>query len=98
LILSLLQIHPPPPLFPYPTLFRSLGFAAVILTARISMHMLAQPRVWPTFLLAQLGLFLMLFTRFWQRAAETSLSLQNPIPSPALDRKSTRLNSSHRTI
>jgi hypothetical protein len=59
-----------------------LGFAAVILTARISMHMLAQPRVWPTFLLAQLGLFLMLFTRFWQRGAETSLALQNPIQSP----------------
>ncbi|HWY99755.1 MAG TPA: hypothetical protein VNX17_01670 [Edaphobacter sp.] len=61
-----------------------LGFAAVILTARISMHMLAQPRVWPTFLLAQLGLFLMLLTRFWQRGAETSLALQNPIPSPSL--------------
>jgi hypothetical protein len=59
-----------------------LGFAAVILTARISMHMLAQPRVWPTFFLAQLGLFLMLLTRFWQRGAETSLALQNPIPSP----------------
>ena len=61
-----------------------LGFAAVILTARIAMHMLAQPRVWPTFLLAQLGLFLMLLTRFWQRGAETSLALQNPIPSPSL--------------
>ncbi len=48
------------------------------------MHMLAQPRVWPTFLLAQLGLFLMLFTRFWQRGAETSLALQNPIPTPSL--------------
>jgi hypothetical protein len=57
-----------------------LGFAAVILTARTSMHMLAQPRVWPMFLLAQLGLFLMLFTRFWQRGVETSLALQNPIP------------------
>jgi hypothetical protein len=43
------------------------------------MHMLAQPRVWPTFLLAQLGLFLMLFTRFWQRGVETSLALQNPM-------------------
>jgi hypothetical protein len=61
-----------------------LGLAAVILTARISMHMLAQPRVWPTFLLAQFGLFVMLFTRFWQRGAETSLALQNPIPSPSL--------------
>jgi hypothetical protein len=56
-----------------------LGASAVILPARISMHMLAQPRVWPTFLLAQLGLFLMLFTRFWQRGVETSLALQNPI-------------------
>ena len=60
-----------------------LGAAAVILTARISMHMLAQPRVWPTFLLAQLGLFLLLLTRFWQRGAETSLALQNPIITPA---------------
>jgi hypothetical protein len=69
------------PIFLFLTL---LGFTAVILTARISMHMLAQPRVWPTFLLAQLGLFVMLFTRFWQRGAETSLALQNPIPSSAL--------------
>jgi hypothetical protein len=60
-----------------------LGAAAVILTARISIHMLAQPRVWPTFLLAQLGLFLLLLTRFWQRGAETSLALQNPIFTPS---------------
>ena len=68
------------PIFLFLTL---LGFTAVVLTARASMHMLAQPRVWPTFLLAQLGLFLMLFTRFWQRGAETSLILQNPISSPS---------------
>jgi hypothetical protein len=62
-----------------------VGAAAVILTARTGMHMLAQPRVWPAFLLAQLGLFLMLFTRFWQRASETSLALQYPIfPAPQL--------------
>src|SRR6202042_1921049 len=61
-----------------------LGIAAVVLTARVSMHMLAQPRVWPTFLLAQLGLFLMLLTRFWQRGAETSLALQNPIANSGL--------------
>lgn len=60
-----------------------LGASAVILTARASMHMLAQPRVWPTFLFAQLGLFLLLFTRFWQRGAETSLALQNPIFTPS---------------
>jgi len=69
------------PIFLFLTL---LGFAAVVLTARTSMHMLAQPRVWPTFLLAQLGLFLMLFTRFWQRGVETSLAVQNPIASPSL--------------
>ncbi|MGD0445420.1 MAG: hypothetical protein ABSA39_15905 [Edaphobacter sp.] len=61
-----------------------LGASAVILTARTSMHMLAQPRVWPGFLLAQLGLFLMLLTRFWQRGVETSLALQNPIVDPNL--------------
>jgi hypothetical protein len=59
-----------------------LGAAAVVFTARIAMHMLAQPRVWPLFLLAQSGLFVMLFTRFWQRGAETSLSLQHPIIDP----------------
>lgn len=58
------------------------GLSAVILTARIAMHSLAQPRVWPLFLLAQCGLFLMLFTRFWQRAAETTLALNYPIPQP----------------
>ncbi len=68
------------PIFLFLTL---LGAAAVILTARISMHMLAQPRVWPTFLLAQLGLFLLLLTRFWQRGSETSLALQNPIFTPS---------------
>jgi hypothetical protein len=60
-----------------------LGASAVILTARASMHMLAQPRVWPTFLLAQFGLIAFLFTRFWQRGAETSLALQNPIFTPS---------------
>ena len=32
-----------------------LGAVAVFLTGRIAMHMLAQPRVWPMFLLAQIG-------------------------------------------
>jgi hypothetical protein len=62
-----------------------LGLAAVALTARAAMHSLAQPRMWPLFLLAQVGLFLMLLTRFWQRGAETILVLNNPIPLlPAL--------------
>jgi hypothetical protein len=68
------------PIFLFLTL---LGAGSVVLTARISMHMLAQPRVWPTFLLAQLGLFLLLLTRFWQRGVETSLALQYPIATPS---------------
>jgi hypothetical protein len=61
-----------------------LGLSAVVITARIAMHSLAQPRVWPLFLLAQIGLFLMLLTRFWQRGAETVLALDNPLAAPAL--------------
>ena len=57
-----------------------LGAAAMLLSARTVVHMLAQPRVWPMFLMAQAGLFLMLFARFWQRGAEVSLVQQNPIP------------------
>jgi hypothetical protein len=56
-----------------------LGAAAAFFFTRTAIHMLAQPRVWPMFLLAQLGLFLMLFTRFWQRGVEASLVLQHPI-------------------
>ncbi|HZL25406.1 MAG TPA: hypothetical protein VFC39_02625 [Acidobacteriaceae bacterium] len=55
------------------------GLSAVFVTARMAMHSLAQPRVWPMFLLAQVGLFLMLLTRFWQRGAETALALDSPI-------------------
>jgi hypothetical protein len=60
-------------------LLAALGSLAAFFTGRTAMHMLAQPRVWPMFLVAQLGLFLLLFTRFWQRGAEASLVLQHPI-------------------
>ena len=50
-----------------------LGGAAAYFLGFSALRHLGQPRAWPTFLLAQLGLFLMLFTRFWQRAAETIL-------------------------
>jgi hypothetical protein len=67
-----------------------LGWAAFFFPARIAVHTLAQPRVWPSFLLEQLGLFLMLATRFWQRGAETILADDNPLPMPpvaaAIDR------------
>ena len=59
-----------------------IGLTAGNVSARIAMHSLAKPRVWPMFVLAQLGLFLMLFTRFWQRGAETVLVLDNPIQVP----------------
>jgi hypothetical protein len=62
-----------------------LGVAVVAFTGRIAAHTLAQPRVWPQFLLAQAGLFLMLLTRFWQRGAETILAADNPIPHPQPD-------------
>jgi hypothetical protein len=55
------------------------GSAIVFFTSRMAMHMLAQSRVWPMFLVAQLGVFAMLFIRFWQRGAESSLVLQHPI-------------------
>jgi hypothetical protein len=35
------------------------------------------------FFIAQIGIFAMIFTRFWQRGAETSLVLQNPIEPEA---------------
>jgi len=55
------------------------GMSAVMVTARMAMHSLAQPRVWPMFLLAQAGLFLMLLTRFWQRGAETVLGMDSVV-------------------
>ena len=61
----------------------ALGLAAFFLLGRIAVHMLAQPRVWPMFLLAQAGLFLLLATRFWQRGAEMTLACDNPLPPPA---------------
>lgn len=62
-----------------------LGLAAVFLTGRIAIHMLAQPRVWPMFLLAQAGLFLLLASRNWQRGAECTLVHDNPLLLPRSD-------------
>jgi hypothetical protein len=59
-----------------------LGFVALALTVRVAAHTLAQPRVWPAFLLLQAGLFATLATRLWQRGAETILAEDFPIPVP----------------
>jgi hypothetical protein len=61
-----------------------LGLVAVLATSALAVRMLAEPRVWPMFLLAQAGLFAMLMTRFWQRGAETILVADNPLPAPEL--------------
>jgi hypothetical protein len=61
-----------------------VGLGSVFFTARGAMHSLAQPRVLPIFLLAQIGLFLSLLTRFWQRGAETILALDNPLQVEAV--------------
>jgi hypothetical protein len=61
-----------------------LGFAAVFFSGQGVAHMLAQPRVWPAFLVAQLGLIGMMATRFWQRGAETILASDYPLPRPVL--------------
>jgi hypothetical protein len=58
----------------------AVGIAVFLLTARLALHTLAQPHVWSLFLLAQAGLLALLFTRFWQRGAETVLACDNPLP------------------
>ena len=59
-----------------------LGFGAMAWSGWIGLRTLAQPRVWPQFLLAQFGLLMMLFSRFWQRGAEFVLACDNPLPVP----------------
>ena len=61
-----------------------LGLLAFTFFSRVAAHTLAKPSSLPLFLFAQAGLLLMLFTRFWQRAAETILAADNPLPAPAL--------------
>ncbi len=56
------------------------GAIGSFILSRIAVHMLAQQHVWPMFLVAQTGVLLMMFTRFWQRGAEVSLAHQHPLP------------------
>ncbi len=70
------------------------GLVAFGLFSRIAAHTLAKPATLSLFLYAQTGLLLMLFTRFWQRAAETILTTDNPLPEPDLQSPMTpKLNS-----
>lgn len=57
-----------------------LGLAALALATRFLIDSLAQPRVWPAFLVMQIAIFFDLFTRFWQRGAETVLAQNHPLP------------------
>ena len=60
------------------------GIAAIFFTGRIAVDMLAQPRVWPAFLLMQAGLLVSLAARFWQRGAETILAGDSLLPAGAV--------------
>lgn len=64
-----------------------LGAVGAFVLNRLAVHMLAQPKVWPMFLVAQAGVMLMMFMRFWQRGAEASLVLQNPLHPSREDSK-----------
>ncbi len=57
-----------------------VGLAAMAFAAVVSVGMLAQPRVWPAFLLLQGAFLVSLFTRYWMRAAETALACDFPLP------------------
>jgi hypothetical protein len=56
------------------------GLIALGLVGTIAVESLAQPRMWPAFLLLQIGFFLSIFTRYWMRAAETVLVAEFPLP------------------
>ena len=60
-----------------------LGLLAFAFFSRVAAHTLAKPSSLPLFVFAQAGLLLMLFTRFWQRAAGSVLAADNPLPEPA---------------
>lgn len=57
-----------------------LGLAVLALCLRFTVVSLAQPRVWPAFAIMQLGILFDLFTRFWQRGAETVIAQNHPLP------------------
>ena len=57
-----------------------LGLSVLALATRFLVESLAQPRVWPAFVVMQLAILFDLFTRFWQRGAETILAEDHPLP------------------
>ena len=65
-----------------------LGISALVLATHFVVASLAQPRVWPAFLLMQVAILFDLFTRFWQRGAETVLAQNHPLPAPAVPSRS----------
>ena len=59
-----------------------LGTSTAFLLTRSALHHLAQPRIWPTFLLAQLAVFFLLVTRFWATRRPNHLRPNRPTPGP----------------
>ncbi len=71
----------------------ALGAAALAATWAGATELLAQRHVLPIFLLTQLGLFVSLLTRFWQRGAETVLAGDNRLAAAGVSDGMTRLYS-----
>ncbi len=64
-------------------LIAALAAAAFAACSRLALPLLPTRHVGSMFLLGQIGIFLLLASRFWQRGMETALAEANPIPIPA---------------
>src|SRR5438034_8132008 len=86
---------PPPTLFPYTTLFRSLAARGL----RDAQRALVGSGV---FIILQFALFLLVGTSLWLASADPGPAMRSDAIYPTFainqDRKSTRLNSSHTVI
>ena len=74
-----------------------LAAAALTATWAGATELLAQKHVLPIFLLTQLGLFMSLLTRFWQRGAETVLAGDNCLAAAGVSGGMNQLDSREQT-
>lgn len=75
-----------------------LGTAALAITWAGATGLLAQRHVLPIFLLTQLGLFVSLLTRFWQRGAETVLAGDNRLRVRGVSGEKSQLDSPREVV